>query len=88
MPPDGGNVGNVGVGVDVPPEDPASGGEAGKSGDASPSVWDWAKDEFGKAWTWTAGKAEEVWGKIKGGEGAGEAAVAAGEGVSTRDTRA
>lgn len=37
--------------------------EEAKPGD---SVWDWAKDAFGKAWTWTTGKAEEVWGKIQG----------------------
>lgn len=57
------------VGVDVPaPEQPAEQPTTTPQG-----ILDWAKDQFGKAWSWTTEKAGEVWDKIQSAE---ESAVA------------
>lgn len=77
------------VGIDIPDEEAPAGAGTGEAedGPAGETIWDWAKDNFGKAWTWTTGKAEEAWDKIKGGAGDAAAAAAAGVGGSDEAQR-
>lgn len=65
--------------------DPPSGPNTGKEGDenlidsiggTASDILEWAKDQFGKAWSWTTDKAEEAWDKIHGDD---VAAVEAGD---------
>lgn len=54
------------VGIDLPKE-PGLEEEADEELlEAAKNWWEWAKDEFGKAWSWTTDKANEALGKIKG----------------------
>lgn len=68
-----GDVSNP-VGVD-PPTKPSTGEEEDGNfidsiGGTASDFLEWAKDKFGKAWSWTTDKASEAWEKIQGDDGA------------------
>lgn len=63
------------VGVD-PPTKPNTADEEDKNlvdsiGGTASDFLEWAKDKFGKAWSWTTDKAAEAWEKIHGEDEAG-----------------
>lgn len=67
------------VGIDLPKE-PGLEEEADEELlEAAKDWWEWAKDEFGKAWSWTTDKANEALDKIKGDAGSAEAAKNGGK---------
>lgn len=69
------------VGVDPPTDPKPADGEdtsvVDSIGGTANDFLAWAKDEFGKAWSWTTDKAAEAWDKIQGDDGV-EAATSGG----------